>query len=267
MTEIIGLLAETYIHSGTGQMAGAIDLPVARERTTRHPFIPGSSMKGALLDAARGDELDVDRLFGQQESAGQLLVSDARLLLLPVRCLSGCYRWLTCPYLLERLSRDAARSGRAAGWAAPDSPGEGTALAAQRDDLFLEERLFTVEAGAGNELVDALAALLPHEQARKRLSGQLAIVSDADFAWFAQYALPVHARNVLCKDTKTSKNLWYEEALPPDTLMYLVVGERGDGAAGELASFLGERRYLRVGGNETVGQGWFSVQRLGGGER
>ena len=49
-TEIIGLLAETYIHPGTGQSAGAIDLPVARERVTQYPFVPGSSMKGALLD-------------------------------------------------------------------------------------------------------------------------------------------------------------------------------------------------------------------------
>jgi CRISPR-associated protein Cmr4 len=55
----------------------------------------------------------------------------------------------------------------------------------------------------------------------------------------------------------------YEEALPPDTLLSLVVGERADsGAAGDLAAFLAERRYLQVGGNETVGQGWFTVQRL-----
>ena len=103
--EIIGLLAETYIHPGTGQAAGAIDLPVARERTTHYPFIPGSSMKGALLDAARMDGFEkkrLKRLFGSIETedeevvgAGQLLISDARLLLLPVRSLSGPYCWLS----------------------------------------------------------------------------------------------------------------------------------------------------------------------------
>jgi CRISPR-associated protein Cmr4 len=89
-------------------------------------------------------------------------------------------------------------------------------------------------------------------------------VTDKAFAWFAQYALPVQARNVLDEGTKTSKNLWYEEALPPDTLMYFVVGERADGAATRIAVHLAGRRYLQAGGNETVGQGWFTVRRVDG---
>lgn len=73
----------------------------------------------------------------------------------------------------------------------------------------------------------------------------------------------MHARNVL-DDKKTSQKLWYEEALPPDTLLSLLIGERAAGAAAELAAFLETSRYLQVGGNETVGQGWFAVQRLSG---
>jgi CRISPR-associated protein Cmr4 len=84
--EIFGLLAETFVHTGAGQSAGAIDLPVIRERTTEYPFIPGSSMKGALRDAARGgDDLDLKQLFGEQDNAGALLIGDARLVLL-CRC-------------------------------------------------------------------------------------------------------------------------------------------------------------------------------------
>lgn len=45
---ILGLLAETFIHSGIGHTEGAIDLPVAREAATDYPYIPGSSLKGAL---------------------------------------------------------------------------------------------------------------------------------------------------------------------------------------------------------------------------
>lgn len=262
--EIIGLLAETYVHSGTGQAVGAIDLPVARERTTHYPFIPGSSMKGALLDVARGDGLEVNRLFGQQENAGQLLISDARLLLLPVRSLRGPYCWLTCPYLLERLRRDLNRCDKSRLADVQGPSGSEKALAADQGELFLEERLFAVESSVPDELVRTLTALIPHEDTRRRLPKQLAIVTDDDFAWFAQYALPVQARNVLHEEKKTSENLWYEEALPPDTLMYLVVGERSNGAAGELAGLLSERRYLQTGGNETVGQGWFAVQRLDG---
>jgi CRISPR-associated protein Cmr4 len=39
---MLGLLAETPIHPGSGQDNGAIDLPVQRERTTDYPVIPGS---------------------------------------------------------------------------------------------------------------------------------------------------------------------------------------------------------------------------------
>lgn len=263
-TEIIGLLAETYIHPGTGQSAGAIDLPVARERVTQYPFIPGSSMKGALLDASRGNGLDTGRLFGQQENAGQLLVSDARLLLLPVRSLTSPYVWLTCPYLIERFRRDMERAGRGGALPKAAPSADDKALVAGAGDLFLEERLFAVEGKPPEGLTAAIGALIPHDDARGRLGGQLAIVTDKAFAWFAQYALPVQARNVLDEETKTSRNLWYEEALPPDTLMYFVMGERADGAATKIATHLAERRYLQAGGNETVGQGWFAVRRIDG---
>ena len=90
---------------------------------------------------------------------------------------------------------------------------------------------------------------------------QLAIVSDGDFAWFARYGLPVQARNALDPDTKESKALWFEETLPPDTLMYALVSARGDDASGieQLTQVFGTPAYIQIGGNETVGQGWFRV--------
>jgi len=262
--EVFGLLAETFVHVGSGQSAGAIDLPVMRERTTNYPFIPGSSIKGALRDAAKGVEsLDCKRLFGEQDNAGELLIGDARLVLLPVRSLSSPYRWVTCPLLLERLCRDLRRAGRD-GVAAVPKVEKDKALAAEGSEyLYLEERQFTISDKPDDALEAALAELIPHEDTRTRLSRQLVILHNDDFAWFAEYALPVHARNVL-DENKSSKNLWYEEALPPDTLLSLVVGGRGDGDAADLATFLRSGCYLQVGGNETVGQGWFAVQRLNG---
>jgi CRISPR-associated protein Cmr4 len=50
---LIGMLAETFIHPGTGQVISAIDLPVARERTTDYPFIPGSGKKGGWKSWAK----------------------------------------------------------------------------------------------------------------------------------------------------------------------------------------------------------------------
>lgn len=85
---------------------------------------------------------------------------------------------------------------------------------------------------------------------------QLAIVHDDDFNYFAKYGLAIHARNHLT-ETKVSNNLWYEESLPPDTLMYSVLTERNNDTLKHIKETLGN--YLQVGGNETVGQGWFAL--------
>ena len=52
--------ALTSLHAGTGQGVGVIDLPIARERATDLPLVPGSSLKGCLREKYRGE---VD-LFG-----------------------------------------------------------------------------------------------------------------------------------------------------------------------------------------------------------
>ena len=45
-TAMLGLLAETPIHAGSGRGMGVVDLPVAREAATDYPVLVGSSLKG-----------------------------------------------------------------------------------------------------------------------------------------------------------------------------------------------------------------------------
>ncbi len=260
---LLGLLAETSIHPGSGQDAGFVDLPVAREAATDYPVIVGSSMKGALLDRARSENLDdPDRnaVFGKQDSAGSLIVSDARLVALPIRCLTGTYKWVTCPHLLERLSRDHQRSGNDVNAAKALAPDLGAYIGSGKGELFLEERQFQHGSDLPKEIVALVASLIAHEETKNRVDGQLVVLNNSDFAWFARYGLAVNARNVLDNEKKTSKNLWYEETIPPDSLFYCLLAERGDGALAKVETMFASRPYLQVGGNETVGQGWFAVQ-------
>jgi len=260
---LLGLLAETPIHPGCGRSMGVVDLPVAREAATDYPLIAGSSLKGALRDKAESAiPAAVEQRFGKADQAGDLLVADARLLLLPVRSLTGAYRWLTCPHILERFRRDLARAGLT-----PLPPTlavkQGSALTSGSGHLFLEERQFSIQAPAEDKLsalVQALRPLLAHEASGSRLAKQLAILHDDDFAWFVRYGLPIQARNVLEDGSKKSTNLWYEETLPPDTVMYsLVVGRQSDSITFLQTLFPADGAYLQAGGNETVGQGWFAV--------
>jgi CRISPR-associated protein Cmr4 len=265
---MLGMLAETNIHTGAGGSGGLIDLPVAREAASDYPFVPGSSLKGALHQWAT--DVDHKTLFGTTESAGGLLISDARLLLLPVRSMDSAYRWVTCPHLLERAARDAGRCGIRGALELSTVLDRGQCVGSTVDgiSLLLEERQFMVV----EPLADALAGWLrefvpqtgPHASTCARLQDQAVVLHDDDFVWFARNALAVAARNVLDKTTKKSTNLWYEESLPPDTLLYTMIFERCDGSLAPLRRLVVEQPYLQIGGNETVGMGWFALQAVGG---
>jgi CRISPR-associated protein Cmr4 len=296
---ILGLLAETAVHPGAGQSSGAIDLPVAREAATDYPVVTGSSLKGALASFAReqvaaaakvtlppqatsptpaSEQTDASaaaktktgenfgKIFGTSDNAGTLLVSDARLLLLPVRSLDSAYKWVTCPHLLERWQRDIARAGDTSPKLLDlsDLKSEsGKFLGTAKGELlFLEERQFARipdSDGKIAKLAEELKPYIKHIATRERLSAQLVILHDDDFVWFARNGLGIQARNVLDENTKESKNLWYEEFIPADALFYAVLAERIGGAADAVKSLLEKRPYLQLGGNETVGMGWFAV--------
>ena len=276
---ILGLLAETSIHPGAGQDTGFVDLPVAREAATDYPVIVGSSFKGALLDRARSynlehqdAQIDCDRVFGKQEHAGSILVSDVRLVLLPVRSLTSHYKWVTCPHLLERLHRDLRRADQNGQPFNRPSVEAAKYLGAGGESLFLEERQFT----RGGDLPDGIVAIVgkligdddAHRSTQDRLPEQLIVLHDDDFAWFARFGLAINARNVLDNESKTSKNLWYEETIPPDSLFYSLLADRNGGESlNDIMKLFSERPYIQVGGNATVGQGWFAVQQREGGAK
>lgn len=267
---MLGLLAETPVHPGAGRSLGVVDLPVAREEATGYPVVVGSSLKGSLREKAEekeGREADsVLRAFGRQEHAGDVLVSDARLLLLPVRSLDRASRFITCPQLIERYHRDLIRAGVGP---VPDVPKvePGEVLAAGEDHIFLEERVFAVRGGPGDDLLEAILPLVRHDVVHQRLRESLVVMNDDDFAWYARYSLPVQARNQLEDRTKRSNNLWYEETLPPDTVMYALLLGRRDEALAMVRRLFEDDCYLQAGGNATVGQGWFAVAVREGGDQ
>jgi CRISPR-associated protein Cmr4 len=309
--KLYGLLAETFIHAGIGEASSSVDLPIARESTTRFPYIAASSFKGASRDAfrrhwgvddpktgERGPSKAENTLFGPADttgadiSAGELLFFDMRLLLLPVRSLAGAARYVTCPELIYRFLADARLAGHEGDQAYEDlesaaqslvPPDWETAFVADtQPSLFLEELCF--EGVLKNAEIGKLSIfakrLVPSGDGLARMLGErLVVLSDDAFAWFADNALPVRMRNAL-EESGTKKvrdgALWSEEYLAPSTLLYTAVATRrapgvavdipGAGKKNLLDAFDGlvaaERGYLQVGGNETVGHGWFRVSAV-----
>ena len=267
----IGMLAETPVHVGAGRASGFIDLPVARESITSYPVIPSTGLKGAFREAFREHE-NVNSLFGKEGAsdsdghAGGVVFSEGRLLLLPVRSLTSSYRWVICPHILERLKRDIRRTSQnpeKVDMIEKTEVQKGKALGYSNGKLFLEEREFEIKEQVNSKIIDLLSIFIPNKDVAGRLEKQLVILNDDDFKWFAQYGLQVNARNVLHKETKTSENLWYEEALPADSVFYTIVMGRKDGMLDTIETRIAERPYIQIGGNETVGQGWFNVKKAG----
>lgn len=290
--QILGLFAETPLHAGGSSKDGLIDLPIQREIHSGWPCVFGSSMKGALR--ARADQLGVDddlkvTAFGPDtlnaaDHAGALLVGDARLLLLPVRSLTGHFRMVTCPALLRRFVADRARAGLPGPIPPFPEVEQGTVQVntpQKNGDIFLEEFCFTPQPwSAVDEWVELLIALvapvpgLAIKEVRQSLVEQLTVVDDDSFSHFCRSAIPVLPHVRINSQTKTVDGgaLWHEESLPPDTLLYCVVAAQPPRSARHRdtmtsAELLGQTcdalftggPYLQVGGNETTGMGWCRV--------
>jgi len=196
--------ALSSLHAGTGQGVGAIDLPIARERATDLPLVPGSSIKVCLRENYR----EYDDLFGKPDTAGMLQISDARLLLLPVRCLGASFVWTTSPYVLRRLQRDAQSADLDAGMPAIPDLADAEAWLATGDPLVeiipekrlvLEELDFVpkIEAYAWSQwIAERLFSKTTDPNAsewRREFGKRFAIVDDKSFHHLARFATEVNA--------------------------------------------------------------------------
>ena len=67
--------------------------------------------------------------------------------------------------------------------------------------------------------------------------------------------LPIIARNVL--DNGESKNLWYEQVLPAETVLYTIIQENGN----ELKNAL-NGKIIQIGANATIGYGYCKFELI-----
>ncbi|MBI3892085.1 MAG: type III-B CRISPR module RAMP protein Cmr4 [Candidatus Wallbacteria bacterium] len=280
---VTGLYSLTPLHCGVGQVAGAIDLPIARDAHTGFPIIPSTSLKGVMRDLLKRrapEHVSVEDLLGSEPGpnaetqAGTLVVLDACILLLPVRSLRGVYRQVTCPMAIRLLNRLCEALSK--GWKGPAVPTveAGHALVAKGGEpaLSLEDLVYQAErvksAGAVDELAKFLGPLVSSNEKdadRLELTRRIAVVDDEVFQDLCRRTTPVSARIALDSESKTSRNLWYEETLPPDTLFGVIWAVRPGETASHLSTFreaLIDRgsetaeNVIQIGGNESVGQGF-----------
>ena len=280
-TRILAIFTRTPLHVGAGNSVGAVDSPIMRERHTRIPVIPGSSLKGVLRDEFPKTERTW--LFGSDDqknpSAGALLIGEARVLAFPVRSAKGAFAWITCPLVLNRFKRDAVLPDD---FKFGDISGDQSCLAVDSlctsGKIVLEEYALSVEGSPSDAVIAKLKSLLS-DPVWCALDKHLAVVSDGMFSHFVEQACEVVTRTRIDDVTGTvaSGALFNQEQVPSETLFYSGIKSKSErtkqeqkrdakAAIGMLESRLEESPVIQIGGDETIGLGFCSLKLTAPGE-
>lgn len=248
------IVCESPLHAGSGSDLGIVDLPIQRERHTDFPKIEGSSLKGGLREAFEqklgATDSRILQAFGPENAdyAGALGVTDARLLLFPVKSMKGVFAWITCPAVIGNFIRDLnlcqttpPQTPPAIPWldaipSAVTAP-YGCDLLLKENLAVLEEYTFEVtkEPAAGGP-VTALANFVANrafptpstENAdtcgywRAKMKKDILVLSNDDFRDFVSMSTEVITRTKISAKTGTVVDgaLFTEEYLPAESILY-----------------------------------------------
>lgn len=290
LTKPIFLICESPLHAGSGDDLGVVDLPIQRERHTGYPKIEGSGLKGSLREAfeskiGKTDE-KVFAAFGPESDAGSdhagaLAISDARLLLFPVKSVRGVFGWVTCRRVLKQFAKDLGRCSQSI--SSPTIDDKNTTLVPSGSGLringtkkiVLEEYAFDTEesneATAWAEWLSNAVFVDDLGYWKEKLTKDLVILSDDDFRDFVELSTEVITRTQIDNEKGTVKDgaLFTEEFLPSDSVLYTLVLASHD-YVGEKKIFKDENatwsffestieskldNFIQVGGNATLGKG------------
>lgn len=283
--------ALSSIHAGSGSEVGIVDLPIQRERHTGFPKIEGSTLKGAIraaVEAMKGEveQENIIRIFGSPNEHGEgsrqkplraaaVAISDARVLLFPVKSMRGVFAWVSSPWVLKRFFHEMEMYlEKKPPFALPQ---ENTVFSERLlvgdRNVVLEEYTYSVHLSEDKGLARWLGEIL-HPEDPSYVSERLVILPDDDFADFVQLSTEVNARIQVSSKTGTVEGtaLWYEENIPPGTVFYSFLfsgnarlteeqkkSHSGITTASEVLDYLKKDEnfppVFQLGGNYTLGQG------------
>ena len=254
----------TNLHVGGGDSNySIIDNEVQKDSVLPDvPVIHASSLKGALkehfekklkvsadvlLEVFGGlkDEPDGTGKIKKVTIEGQYKFLDALLFARPLRVSDGAdgappYILTTTPEILNRFSGLLKYLGLKTGYTDASIEPNGSILTSESNINQIEN-----ENARHDPLLDSL---------KKFVGEPIAVARKLDLL---DYPLPVIARNAL-DDNGISKNLWYEEVVPHQSIFYFAVLTPKD----ECKMKLLEGQQVQIGANGSVGYGYTEVTEV-----
>jgi CRISPR-associated protein Cmr4 len=271
------------LHTGGTTQEGNL-LGIARESHTDLPYIPSSSIRGRLratIDKL-ADERDLAKklkkviLFGSEiddakdaelvaaykEQRGQDLqnlvqgniwIGDGSILWLPVPSLSHGVVWVSCPLLLQR-------------WARLNQI-EAEMPAEYQTNLDASKPIYLKDAILKSDMLkewENWKIFVPQTNETNSVQRVL-VLPDHHCATLIQMSLWRQVKIKLDEHKTVDGGFRYEEAIPPDTLMYFPWGitAQANGSAAEskvdFKSLFDDQKILQIGGQESLGRGFVQV--------
>lgn len=232
----------TNLHVGSGEVNyNIIDNEVQKDPVTKLPNINSSSIKGALRDYFSNSENinrknAVDEIFGK-DNAGRVKIFSANMLARPLRISKGN------GYFLKVTSKEIINQFH--------DFLSNFSIDTLKLDKEIKENIVYTTAKNSNIEVEGLKVTTIDEQKLVELFGcDIGIISDNNFK---QFDLPVLARNRL--ENGISKNLWFEEVVPSNSVFYFVALIPDD--LYDLFNLDGE--IVQFGANASIGYGYCKI--------
>ncbi len=256
-TYIYTLKCLTNLHVGNGDVNyNVIDNEVEKDPITNYPTINSSGVKGALRQYFEEMNAELTAvLFGsaagsasESTKPGKLKIMQANMLARPVRVSKGssAYYMATTKTALEYFVKT---SFQLAGLKFPSVECIDESLNYSSADEAVELEGYKVETKLDdNDIKKAVGQII---------GDKFTVLSDS---LFRRFPLPVVARNYL--DNGISKNLWYEELVPHETVFWFAV--MGEEAELEAFNEAVDKNVVQFGGNASIGCGQCLISKLEG---
>jgi CRISPR-associated protein Cmr4 len=244
------------MHIGSGSNLGIVDLPIYREGHTDFPVIPSSAIKGVIRSNYGEEKENTKILFGDQDLEGDIIFTDAKILLFPVKSLKGVFVWITCPLVLKRFEQDTNSKLEFDYTVADNTAIASSDIVMVKDSVILEEFSFQTKK-------DEKIKTLKNLTSNKVDENKIVILPDDIFRFFVKNYTEVVARIRIDQNTGTVQEggLWYQELTPTETVYYGGITSRTNNNDNLkiITDFINDKIF-QFGGNETLGRGFTYIK-------
>lgn len=296
---IMFIWAETPVHVGSGSSVEFIDLPIQREVFTELPVIHGQSLKGAIRehlyhlvkDKNSKEKKIFEQVFSSEDNdfAGAISISQARVLAFPVASLKGVYVYATSPLVLNLLSRDLQRIDPAKSAKLSDvpTPDFDEAYTTDSESVVVNSQVilsqFCLKAKENSEvktIAQTLSEIIFGDDNtlsfwKNLFVKNFVLLNDTTFKHLTKIKTELVYRTKINYDKGVVEKgaLWTEEFLPAETVLWCNIFasdplnkfEGGLSTAKDVADYLQEQKvnYITLGGDQSVGKGFVRLTYFG----